>query len=104
MSFHSHIHFLLLPDYLSISTHLISSYCNLVFEIRIPLKKKSIIQREKDREMGVLEIRISMKKKSNTETEREREMEERWMSEKRRATHKEKGRERLTWSHLRGAP
>jgi hypothetical protein len=63
------------------------------------LTKKSIIQGEKDREMGVFEIRISMKKKSNTERERER-----WMSLKKRATHKEKGRERLTWSHLRGAP
>jgi hypothetical protein len=41
------------------------------------LTKKSIIQGEKDREMGVFEIRISMKKKSNRERERERER-ERW--------------------------
>jgi hypothetical protein len=36
------------------------------------LKKKSIIQREKDREMGVFEIRISMKRRA-TQTQRERE-------------------------------
>jgi hypothetical protein len=57
------------------------------------LKKKSIIQREKDREMGVFEIRISMKKKRERERERERERGEMEVFEKKSNTQRERERE-----------